>query len=46
MRRSRVNPAEGDHLNHSLMPRNVHLENRPLGLPNADAVPHEGPAKW
>ena len=41
-----INPAASDHVTASLMQRTVHLENRPLGLPNVDAVPHEGPAKW
>ena len=41
-----INPTASDHVTASMMQRTVHLENRKLGLPNADAVPHEGPAKW
>jgi len=41
-----INPAASDHVTDSLVERTVHLENRQLGLPNADAVPHKGPAKW
>jgi hypothetical protein len=41
-----IDPAASEHVSDSLMHRTVHLENRKLGLPNADAVPQEGPAKW